>query len=91
MSSPSLIAPLSGNIRAYVRAFDLHAVSQYADGRVAVIDNPAGATDHRVSARMARAWREFDSAAGSPRKLFSICFPTDDFRVLWLDKSDISH
>jgi hypothetical protein len=64
MSSPSLIAPLSGNGRAYVRAFDLHAIAIYRDGRIAVAENPAGAAeafwcesrrDAHLIARLARA------------------------------------
>jgi hypothetical protein len=64
MSSPCLIAPMTGNVRAYVRAFDLHAVCQYADGRIAVVDTPAGAAeafwcegrrDAHIIARTARA------------------------------------
>jgi hypothetical protein len=64
MSSPCLIAPMTGNVRAYVRAFDLHAVCQYADGRIAVVDTPAGAAeafwcegrrDAHLIARLARA------------------------------------
>ena len=38
-----MIQPMSAALRGYIHAFDLHAVCQYSDGRVAVSGNPAGA------------------------------------------------
>jgi hypothetical protein len=39
-----MIQRMNAALRGYIHAFDLHAVCQYSDGRIAVSGNPAGAT-----------------------------------------------